>query len=541
MADQDGQQSGTHAHHRRVHEYQQPQTPSYEQTSNFQIPRSKRDAYGAQFMFGLTIAGLASSLLTTIYGLFNVDVFLRVYKLPLSTYSVGNVIFSVINTANDVLGAWLVDSVATWMNRSDLIGIAGCMFSICFLTPFFRWTEPSSNGTFDGIHFVASMSAYDTLYSFTMILLGSVVTDNHHMTERERVWFMASGKIVNLIASFIVARIGLALFDETDDLYSFKIFLVALAMTVAVLFVLAQFLMRHYVSSVHVSKCQCQIFDMRKRLDDGTGFLKSTTSSKNTNGNNRLKFWQVARDFWNHPNFWAWIGMELLLESQVTFVNSFLKTFVDHLLHDGGMVSRETCDWLLSVIRPIGLICGILCYIPIRRFGYQNVYPMLFVTNIIISLTMVLTASHYSTTPIIVFLIVYPSITSSVLSSGFHLAQSDMVMEMKRMQALDGRDEPSLAGMFMGANALLCKPAESFLPVVAANLLGNLDVHDDDVGFEVVQKTLYKLLVFPPLVFSFLQWLSWSRYTLTPSKVSTMREELRKLHSKDYHEQHGWA
>ena len=491
-------------------------------------------------MLGLTIAGLAASLLTTIFGLFHVDIFLRVYQLPLATYSIGNVIFSFINTANDVLGAWLVDSAATWMNRSDLIGTTGCIFSVCFLTPFFRWREPSS-GVWDGVHFVASTSLYDTLYSFTMILLGSVVTDNHHMTEKERVWFMASGKIVNLVASFGVAKIGLTMFDETDDLRRFHTFLLVLAALVAALFVVGQFMMRHYVSVVQWSRCKYHIFDMRKREDSGTGFLKTTTDGKSSTGNNRLNLWQVARDFRNHSNFWAWIGMELLLESQVTFINSFLKTFVDRLLHDGGMVSRETCDWLLSVIRPIGLICGILCYIPIRRFGYQTVYKVLFAVNIMLSLSMCLTASHYSTNAIIIFLLVYPSLTSAVLSSGFHLAQSDMVMEMKRMQALDGRDEASLAGMFMGANALFCKPAESFLPVVAAYLLGDLDVQDDDVGFEAVQRSLYKLLVLPPLVFSFVQWISWSRYSLTPSKVNVMRDELRRLHNKDRHDVNGWA
>jgi hypothetical protein len=37
-------------------------------------------------------------------------------------------------------------------------------------------------------------------------------------------------------------------------------------------------------------------------------------------------------------------------------------------------------------------------------------------------------------------------------------------MEMKRKHAMEGRyDEPSLAGLFMGANALVCKPMKSIL------------------------------------------------------------------------------
>jgi Na+/melibiose symporter-like transporter len=512
---------------------------------------TKREVvFGSQFLLGLTIAGLASSLLSTVFGLFHVDVFLRVYKLPLATYSVGSVIFSVINTANDVLGAWLVDSTATWMNRSDLIGISGCIFAACFLTPFFRpWrrehnSDPDTTGEstlWDGTHFILSMSLYDTMYSVTSILMGSVVTDNHQMTDRDRVWFMASGKVVNLIASFLVARLGLALFEndeaETDaeendavnDLRTFHVFILLLAILVAALFMLGQFLMRHYVSISQWRKCLFRVVDMRKRDDNGATFFKASANR------NRLQLRQVVNDFWSHPNFWAWIGMELLLESQSSFVNSFLKTFVDRLLHDGGMVPRETCDWLLSISRPLGLICGILCYIPIRRYSYQNVYPLLFAANFILSLYMLVAASHTSTTAIIVFLVIYPSITGAVLSSGFHLAQSDMVLEMKRMHALDGRHlEPSMAGLFMGANALLCKPAEAFLPVVAAKLLGDLETEspDDESAAEHVQMTLYKLLILPPLFFSILQWVSWSRYNLTPAKTHTMREELHNLHSK---------
>lgn len=120
-----------------------------------------------------------------------------------------------------------------------------------------------------------------------------------------------------------------------------------------------------------------------------------------------------------------------------------------------------------------------------------------------------------------VYLVVYPCLSGAVLSSGFHLAMSDMVMEMKRKRALDGRsDEPSLAGLFMGMNALLCKPMESLLPMVAANVL---EQHGNS------RESLFNLLVIPPLVFSTLQLLSWSSFDLTPTRTAKMRDELDKM------------
>jgi len=95
--------------------------------------KSHDHEFGQQFMTALTIAGMGLSLLVTVFGLFHVDVFLRVYRLPLHAYSTGNLIFTVINTSNGLLGAYLLDAAATRMNRSDLIGISGCIFALCFL------------------------------------------------------------------------------------------------------------------------------------------------------------------------------------------------------------------------------------------------------------------------------------------------------------------------------------------------------------------------------------------------------------------------
>eukprot|EP00429_Kryptoperidinium_foliaceum_P009833 CAMPEP_0176005344 /NCGR_PEP_ID=MMETSP0120_2-20121206/2157_1 /TAXON_ID=160619 /ORGANISM="Kryptoperidinium foliaceum, Strain CCMP 1326" /LENGTH=133 /DNA_ID=CAMNT_0017338047 /DNA_START=230 /DNA_END=631 /DNA_ORIENTATION=+ len=120
----------------------------------------------------------------------------------------------------------------------------------------------------------------------------------------------------------------------------------------------------------------------------------------------------------------------------------------------------------------------------------------------------------------------------AVSTSCFHLAQSDMVLEMKRLHASEGRmDEPSLAAMHMGMNTLFCKPAESILPIVAAEMISNLNI-DSEENDPYVQSALYKILIIPPLIFSILEWLSWRRYNLTPQKTKHMREELKGLPSR---------
>ncbi|KAG7374816.1 hypothetical protein IV203_013911 [Nitzschia inconspicua] len=476
-------------------------------------PESRGHQWVQQYTGILTLAGMCTSLLSTVFGLFHVDVFLRVYQLPWHSYSMGTMIFAAINTANDVLGAWLLDKAATKRSRSDLIGISGVIFSLFFLAPFFRWKDPSPNGYYDEAHFVISICMYDTMYSFTTILLGSLVTDNHTLTDKERVSVLASGKVLSLVTTFAVSKIGLVIFDQ-DDMKKFRLFLVCLSAIVTVIFLLAQ-TMAHYHIFIRWESMRIIFLDVKHEKPP---IHKSSE---------KLIPRQVVLDFWKHDNFWAWIWMELLLEAQNSFYSAFLKTFVDQLLHDEG-VSRETCDWLLSSSRPLGLILAILCYIPIRRIGYTKVYNILIAISFAMSLLMLMTSTHQSTTFIAVFLVIYPATTAAVVSTGFHLVMSDMVLEMKRIHAMEGRfDEPSLAALFIGVNALFCKPAESILPIVSAHMLENYSLATEDD--ENVQKVLFKLLVIPPLVFSIVEFLSWRRYTLTPSMTTQMRDNLRLL------------
>ena len=217
--------------------------------------------------------------------------------------------------------------------------------------------------------------------------------------------------------------------------------------------------------------------------------------------------------------------MEMLLECQYNFVSFFLKTFVDRLVVEAG-VPREASDWLLSLLHPIKGIAGILCYIPIRRMGYHKVYTWMFRASFILSAVCLTFASPSYPYLIILFLLTHTVMTGAVQSAGFHLAMSDMVLEMKRRHALEGRfDEPSLAGLFMGANALLCKPMESVLPIVAAFFLGRTDFSSNEQS-EDARWVLFYLLVVPPLLFSCLQLLSWSNYNLHPDRTDRMRQEL---------------
>jgi hypothetical protein len=112
------------------------------------------------------------------------------------------------NTANDVAGAYLLDWYAASSKDisnkwEDLVGLSGCLFALSFLGP--RSGQSERNGRtkggaagvfWDGLHFVGSLSIYDTMLSFNYILQGSIVSENHSMIENQRISFFALRDLV---------------------------------------------------------------------------------------------------------------------------------------------------------------------------------------------------------------------------------------------------------------------------------------------------------------------------------------------------------
>ena len=123
---------------------------------------------------------------------------------------------------------------------------------------------------------------------------------------------------------------------------------------------------------------------------------------------------------------------------------------------------------------------------------------------------------------------------------------ADMTIEMKYNQFKQQRiNEPSLSGMFMGANALMCKPMDSLLPMIAAWTLDRagftanenplVDVHNANESLNDptsasdtnnIEWTLFYLMIGPSLVFSPFQFYMWRKYDLNDARIKTMKTEL---------------
>ena len=470
------------------------------------------------FLAALTLASLGSTILSTTFNLFNVETFLTAYELPLSSYAFGTFIYTIIDVINDIGGAYFVDAYAMRSSRGA-IGKSGCLLALCFLAPFFRGGRRIRESPFLATsHFIISVSSYDTLFTFLSMLIGSYFTDNAHtLSESTRINFTASGKIVNLIGSFVVGRVGLELFD-TDDMTRFRVHVLMLSGVACALFVLAQRLMYRSTDKYH---------------DKEKGGGRSTVRAMNV----RRHIAELCRS----ENFLSFIGMEALLEAEVTFSESFGKVFFDRLLVD---LSEETADNILATISPASQVLSIMLFMPIRRIGYRQIYVYLFQGKIVVSAIVLLAFSSSSTAVLTMFLVINQIATAAVQTSCFYLCMADLTMFLKYKQAKQGHMDDSFAGLIFGINAVFCKPVIALIPIVAAWSLARVGfstgthtrffkIYKDTPDEVEVRQVLFHLLVIPPLVLSSMQLLIWRYYSLASARAEEVRLELKRLRASE--------
>ena len=468
------------------------------------------------FLAALTLASLACSMLRQVFDLFYVETFLTAYELPLSSFSFGTFVYTIIDVINDIGAAYFVDAYALRSSRGA-IGRSGCLLALCFLAPFFRGGRRIKESPFLATsHFIISVSSYDTLLTFLSMLIGSYFTDNAHtLSESTRINFAASGKICNLIGSFVVGRVGLELFD-TDDMTSFRVHVLILSGVSCVLFVLAQRLMYRSTD---------------KELEKGGGRYN-------------LNLRRLVADLCRSENLTLTLtltlAMEAILEAEIDFFAGFGKIFFDRLLVD---LSEETADNILAAIAPGSHVLSVLLFMPIRRVGYRKIYSYLFQGKIFLSVIVLglFGFGSSSTTVLTMFLVVNQIATAAVQTSCFYLVMADLTMFLKYKQAKQGHMDDSFAGLIFGINAIFCKIALMALSIVAAWSLARVGfstgthtrffkIHKNNSDEVEVRQVLYRLLVIPPLLMSSVQLLIWRFYNLASARAEEVRLELKRLY-----------
>ena len=389
------------------------------------------------------------------------------------------------------------------------------------------------------------------------ISLASAVSDDHNMTDQERVTNFSNSQAYNLVTSLVVTTVGLNLFDF-NSMRHFQIFIVVLAAIAVLVFGTAQSMVlgkykeltarnrKHKLRNIWKGWTVAfprAMFAAHANRKGGNESTNRDTESNRSNSDrskhdnesmdsnmndddpkdahaSKIYWRQAARDLWNHTNFVRWIFLEMLFELQSHFVQTFSKTSVDQLLVD---IPHEISDWFVLLVRPMNQFMIIAIFVPIKKYGYPRVYTIALASLWVLSSATLLLATPFSTSWILCFLVIYSVGLEAIRVAAFYLVMSDLVLELKQPHAQQGRlNGPSLAGLLLGATTLFCKPMQSILPICAATLLDRYPQHPREV--------LYYLLVVPPFICSVLQLWVWWDYDLHPKRTHELRVELQEFH-----------
>ncbi|CAK4094564.1 unnamed protein product [Aphanomyces euteiches] len=202
----------------------------------------------------------------------------------------------------------------------------------------------------------------------------------------------------------------------------------------------------------------------------------------------------------------------------------YVRLFVTHF--------APSATWLVSVLPLAKQAAKFAAFSAFDRVGVYQVYRWSFLVKMSAAVfVLACCRGDYAAAPawLIVAFLALNCIATELPTGGFTVAMSHMNKELTLQRYRAHRfNDPSAAGMFMGLNAVFCKPMDSFLPIVAAKWLDNAGFHTDEMSYSV-QIALFHLLVVPPLVMGAFQYWSWSRYTLNQTTLKRIQAEIDEL------------
>lgn len=416
----------------------------------------------AHALVGLSIASSTAYVLRSIFALF---MEFRNGQVPHANLLQSAVFYC--------LGCWWLDQAATSRRRTDWVGVFGALLVVTFAVSL-AWDTPW---------------LFECVYALATIVWYAPVVDDYYMSYNNRVYFMASGQVCNLLASLLARKMGEHALDM-DLPNEFTILLIVVSL---ILFAMAQNLIQG--SSRRLFDPQALLFLPKLKDRDDSSY-----------GKRNLELMDAMRTLASSKSFRTWILTTVPFKALVALMESALyHTSTEFQWH-----------WMLSKTQPLKLIAVAAMYIPIQRFGYHRAFKFVFFVVSMISILSM--AARYSVlskkdlTPVVFSLL----LLRSVFAASFQLAMADMALEIQlNYFKMERFDEPSVSAILIGSSAMLCKPFAS----LAVMIVKHFSFHDA------------LLLVIAPIVCR-LQLLVWRRYRLTPKRTEPMREKLRRLRKK---------
>jgi hypothetical protein len=453
---------------------------------------------------GLTVAGLASTILHTMTGLQTEQkILVSIAEGSASFESTGKSIPQMIRSTHtsklhhDFIIRMIGTGIIIFYSSYPPIqrhGAKGHHDKICLIGFLLV-------ASFVSLQLVPQLSAiYEWMRVLYIVVLVSPVINDVHMQDTARIRFMMSGQVVNFLTTLSVRYIcetlqGTAYDKSPSARITVKYALVALS---CFLFVIAQNMIADSKALLSVR----HVFQFMGRAKLHT----ETDSPPQQYGLRPLEVRRSLRDLFYSHNLRSWVGMQIFMEIEMS---ALYLIFLYAFLYPKDDVGNTRILWTLFRLRKVDTI---LVYIPMYTFGYAGIYWTLFWTICSLSLLVLVTASEDSVETVYILTIVYYISATAVHSAGFNLAMSDLTRSL-RQSLFDRRiDESNIAGILIAMSSFVCKPIAYFVSGIIANILQRGQSSGS-------MSTPFYCLTIIPLVCSTAQILFWRRYGIMHNEL----------------------
>ena len=505
-----------------------------------------------QIAYGM--GGFASSVIDTLFKLFNVALFTSVVKLEPSSFYAGHIIYALWNAVNDPAFGYLLDRMGG--ARLAVIKYGGPLWCAFFMVTWFPWSYDGSSWL-AFCHFLVSMFCFDGFLTLVLMVKCALLADLC-IDSRER------NQLNNFSAWFALAGSSLAMTSyytwDVNNLVAFRL----LATVLCAISAAAWYFSGAYMVMPETKTKQNEA-DSLLMHDDEAGLANNASedvisadsvshkaqnniaqaSSLGSLWQELASWWSFARQLLAQKYFLLYVLLNWMMNFNVYLSDSFL-VFLDQIL-----MRKVMPVWFRIFVSSLCL------YLP--RFGIQILTPLADRMGLHAMISMVIKLSL--ATGIAALLIgrsawwlwgILLVLQRFALSSwGFY----DLIMaDVIDADRVKHQRPSSVSTSIHGVQSLIVKPAQSVAPMIGVWLLtrnGLVEGHHgklvslenhtlakmgNSTGGKItadasvaLQSTVFYLTFGVPLICTVAQLFLWKRFDLRDDKLRKVKEALRNM------------
>lgn len=390
------------------------------------------------------------------------------------------------NIANDVFaGYWIDRFCAAFGSRLPLVRSLSFIWTFVAVLPFFDL------GLDPFVHYFVSIMLFDGCMTVVCIARGSLVAelgeDEQHRIGMGRVGVLCS------IPEALVGMFALLLWDWPQ---AFRCLLLA---------------------SVGLSLFFVEI---------GYRLCRPAARPIAAFGRNpQISMKAYLNQLRGQSNFWAFVGMNCVMEMQTTFHDQFNPVLAD-------ILSPTFSAVVLPLLGVFGYVTSYTVTLLADRVGTYWIYCCAIVGKIIVACTtaaLVILGCPYNLVSLASMLLV--QISMSAGCKFFDVSISNLADEY----AVQSGVEVDVASRMMATHAVFAKPLNSVASVIATQVISIADYKAmksaNKAPTRILQDQAVRVLIGFPLVVGCLQWLAWRRFSLHGRELLQLQEYKKAAHS----------